>query len=408
MATLHPFRAQRPRPDAVKDVASVPYDVVSVEEARALAAGNPRSFLHVARPEIDLPPETDEHADVVYEQGAKNLKRYVEAPYTVCEEEPALYVYRLVMDGRAQTGLFGCVSVAEYDSDTILKHEKTRPVKEDDRTRHILTQEAHAEPVMLTFRDVERVSAIIEGAQDDDPLIDFTADDGVQHTVWRAEAPVSLVEAFTAVPKLYIADGHHRCKASSRAAAELRAQAEAVGDTVPEYEFFPAVLFPMSQMHIMAYNRVIRSLPIAASDFLAQLGECSELERDVDNPVPSEKGTICLYLDGTWHRATLPPTERGTVADALDVARLSEHVLEPLLDITDVRRDPNIDFVGGIRGTDDLEERVDRGDAAMAVSMYPTSTEELIAVSDAGLLMPPKSTWFEPKLRSGLLVHLFD
>lgn len=408
MATLHPFRAQRPRPDAAKDVASVPYDVVSVEEARALAQGNARSFLHVVRPEIDLPVGTDEHADAVYAKGAENLQRYVSAEYTVREEEPALYVYRLVMDGRAQTGLFGCVSVAEYDSDTILKHEKTRPVKEDDRTRHILTQEAHAEPVMLTFRDVERVNALIEDVQDDDPLFDFTADDGVRHTVWRASAPKPLVEAFTTVPKLYIADGHHRCKASSRAAAELRAQAEDIGGTVPEYEFFPAVLFPMSQMHIMAYNRVVRELPTTPADFLDQLADRLTLEQDVDDPVPSEKGTVCFYLDGAWHRATLPPTERGTVADELDVARLSEHVLAPLLDITDVRRDPNIDFVGGIRGTEALEERVDGGDAALAVSMHPTSIEELLAVSDAGLLMPPKSTWFEPKLRSGLLVHLFD
>ena len=406
MATLHPFRAQRPLPHAVDEVASVPYDVVSVAEARDLAADNPKSFLHVVRPEIDLPPGTDEHADAVYEKGAENLRAFVEADYTVQEDAPALYVYRLVMDGRAQTGIFGCVSVAEYDNGTILKHEKTRPVKEDDRTRHILTQQAHAEPVMLTFRDVEQVNGLIASAQDGEPLYDFTADDGVQHTVWRVDAPEALVEAFTSVPKIYIADGHHRCKASSRAAAELRGSME--GDSVPEYEFFPAVLFPMSQMHIMAYNRIVHDLPVAPADFLDQLDDRLTLERGVEDPVPSEKGTVCFYLDGAWHRAALPPTARDTVADELDVARLSEHVLEPLLDITDVRRDPNIDFVGGIRGTDELEERVDQGKAALAVSMAPTSIEELIAVSDAGLLMPPKSTWFEPKLRSGLLVHLFD
>lgn len=408
MATLHPFRAQRPHPDHVDAVASVPYDVVSVEEARALAAGNPQSFLHVIRPEIDLPPGTGAYDDAVYRKGAENLRRYVASDYTVQEGAPSLYAYRLVMGGRAQTGLFGCVSVAEYDSDTILKHEKTRPVKEDDRTRHILTQRAHAEPVMLTFRDVERVSALLDAIQDDDPLFDFTADDGVRHTVWRAAHPGPWMEAFAEVPKLYIADGHHRCKASSRAAAELRAEEGPVEEKTPEYAFFPAVLFPMSQMRILPYNRVINQLPHPPDAFLDELGKRTILEHNVDDPVPPEKGMVCVYVDGTWHRATLPPTERGTVADALDVARLGEHVLEPLLGITDPRRDPNIDFVGGIRGTGELEERVDTGQAALAVSMYPTAVEELLAVSDAGLLMPPKSTWFEPKLRSGMLVHLFD
>jgi uncharacterized protein (DUF1015 family) len=408
MATLHPFYAHRPRPEAVEEVASVPYDVVSVAEARAMAANNPKSFLHVVRPEVDLPPGTDEHADAVYEKGAENLGRYVRAPYTTREEQPSLYVYRLVMDGHAQTGLFGCVSVAEYDNDTILKHEKTRPVKEDDRTRHILTQRAHAEPVMLTFRDVASINERIEAVQEGAPLFDFTADDGVQHTLWRVTAPESLVEAFAAVPKMYIADGHHRCKASSRAAAELRGEVTREGDEVPAFEFFPAVLFPMSQMHIMAYNRVVHTLPMTPADFLDVLDDRLTLDRNVSDPVPPEKGMVCFYLDGAWHRATLPATARGTVADELDVARLSEHVLEPLLDITDVRRDPNIDFVGGIRGTSALEERVDQGRAALAVSMAPTSVEELVAVSDAGLLMPPKSTWFEPKLRSGLLVHLFN
>jgi uncharacterized protein (DUF1015 family) len=373
-----------------------------------MAANNPKSFLHVVRPEVDLPPGTDEHADAVYEKGAENLRRYVQAPYTTREEQPSLYVYRLIMDDRAQTGLFGCVSVAEYDNDTILKHEKTRPVKEDDRTRHILTQQAHAEPVMLTFRDMASINERIEAVQENAPLFDFTADDGVQHTLWRAKAPESLVEAFAAVPKMYIADGHHRCKASSRAAAELRGEVPHDEEDVPAFEFFPAVLFPMSQMHIMAYNRVVHALPSTPADFLDALDDRLLLDRNVGDPVPPEKGMVCFYLDGAWHRATLPATERGTVADELDVARLSEHVLEPLLDITDVRRDPNIDFVGGIRGTSALEDRVDQGRAALAVSMVPTSIEELVAVSDAGLLMPPKSTWFEPKLRSGLLVHLFN
>jgi uncharacterized protein (DUF1015 family) len=405
MAILHPFRAVRPVPGHVKEIASVPYDVVSVEEARTLAAGKPNSFLHVIRPEIDLAEGTDEHADAVYEKGAENLRAYVESDMSLQEDAPALYVYRLIMDERAQTGLFGCVAVSDYDDDVILKHEKTRPAKEDDRTRHILTQRAHAEPVMLTFRDDEAVGALIERSMDAEPLYDFTADDGVQHTLWKVDDPEALVEAFADLPRLYVADGHHRCKAASRAAAELRSPATTAEP--PEFEFFPAVLFPMGDMHIMAYNRIVYDLPMEPVDFMKTLTERFEVKAGVEDPVPPEKGTVCLYLDGQWHQLMLPPSRHATVDAQLDVARLNEHILDPLLGITDVRTDPNVDFVGGIRGTDELEQRVDSGEAALAVSMVPTSIEELVAVSDAGLLMPPKSTWFEPKLRSGLLVHLF-
>jgi uncharacterized protein (DUF1015 family) len=407
MATLHPFRAVRPRPEHVEEIASVPYDVVSTDEARELAEGKPRSFLHVARPEIDLDPDVDVHDDAVYEQGATNLRNFVEADYTEQEAEPSVYVYRLIMDGREQTGIFGCVSVDEYDGETIVKHEETRPAKEDDRTRHILEQRAHAEPIMLTYRDEEAIHDLVDRVQKTEPLYDFTADDGVQHTVWKVEGAEGLVDAFQNVEHFYIADGHHRCKAASRAAAQLREADEDAKNETPGYEMFPAVIFPMSHMHIMAYNRLVYDLPESAADFLAWLDERFEIERDIDDPVPSAKGFVCFYLDGAWHRMSLPPSKGIRVVDQLDVARLSEYVLEPRLDITDPRRDPNIDFVGGIRGTDELEQRVDSGEADLAVSMYPTSIEELVAVSDEGSLMPPKSTWFEPKLRSGLLVHDF-
>ncbi|MFB6099012.1 MAG: DUF1015 family protein, partial [Salinibacter sp.] len=239
MATLHPFRAVRPLPQHVKEIASVPYDVVDSEEARELAEGNPRSFLHVARPEIDLPPGTDEHDDAVYEQGAINLRQFVEADYTLQEPSPTVYVYRLIMDGREQTGIFGCVSVDEYEDGTIVKHEETRPAKEDDRTRHILTQQAHAEPVMLTYRDEETIHALVADIQETEPLYDFVAEDGVRHTVWKATDSEALVDAFRGVDHLYIADGHHRCKAASRAAATLRAEEETdSGSGVPEYEKF--------------------------------------------------------------------------------------------------------------------------------------------------------------------------
>ena len=408
MATLHPFRAVRPLPQHVQEIASVPYDVVNSEEARELAAGNPRSFLHVARPEIDLPPGTDEHDDAVYEQGAVNLRQFVESDYTLQEAEPTVYVYRLVMNGRTQTGIFGCVSVAEYEDGTIVKHEETRPEKEDDRTRHILAQQAHAEPVMFTYRDDETVHSLVEEVQERDPLYDFEADDGVRHTIWKVERPEAFVDAFQEVQHFYIADGHHRCKAASRAAGQLRDEAgDGSGVRVPGYEMFTAVIFPMSHMHIMAYNRVVFDLPTSPAEFLEHLSADFEVERDVENPVPDEKGVVCLYLDGAWHRLVLPPSQGERSVDQLDVARLSEHLLEPRLNITDQRRDPNIDFVGGIRGTEELEARVDGGEAELAISMYPTHIEELVAVSDEGSLMPPKSTWFEPKLRSGLLVHDF-
>ncbi len=404
MATLHPFRALRPVPEKVEEVACVPYDVINTEEARTLARGKPLSFLHVIRPEIDLPEGIDEHDDAVYEKGAANLRAYAAGPYALQEDRPALYVYRLVMEGRAQTGIFGCVAVAEYDDDTILKHEKTRPDKEDDRTRHILTQRAHAEPVMLTFRDEATVGRILSETQGGEPLYDFTAEDGVRHTLWKVADAEGLAEAFGRIEKMYVADGHHRCKAASRAAETLR-RTEA--SPPPEAEYFPAVLFPMGQMRIMAYNRIIRKLPVAPEAFLARLRERFDVTSGVAAE-PEEKGTVCVYLAGEWHRIMLPPTKRGTVADALDVGRLTEYILEPMLGITDPRRDPNIDFVGGIRGTAELKRLVDEGKAEMAISMFPTSIEELVAVSDAGLLMPPKSTWFEPKLRSGLLVHLFE
>lgn len=298
------------------------------------------------------------------------------------------------------------MAVAEYDDDTILKHENTRPDKEDDRTRHILTQRAHAEPVMLTYRDTDAVDRLVAAVQQGTPLYDFTAADGVRHTIWKAADPQPLVEAFRDVETLYVADGHHRCKAASRAAEALRG--EGTGGETPEFAFFPAVLFPMGQMRILPYNRIIHRLPLAPDALLDELARIGSLENGVVEPAPNAPGAVCLYVQGRWHRLELPPTRRSTVADGLDVARLSEYVLEPLLHIADPRTDPNIGFVGGIRGTEELERRVDAGDVDLAVSMYATSIEELVAVSDAGLLMPPKSTWFEPKLRSGLLVHLFD
>lgn len=383
----------------------MPYDVVDTREARELGEGKPLSFLRVVRPEIDLSPGTDEHAEEVYHRGASNLREFVNSPSFVREAEPSLYLYRLTMDGRPQTGIFGCVSVADYDSDVILKHEKTRPDKEDDRTRHILSQLAHAEPVMLTFRPTPSIDSAMADAAAGELLYDFVASDGVRHQVRRVPDPGRFVEAFAEIPHLYVADGHHRCKAASRAAEAMRGSTN--GTENAEYEFFPAVLFPMDQMQILPYNRVIYSLPGGPEVFEKRLRERLNLT-ETQSPEPSRPGDVGVFLNGRWLAATLPRSKADSPVSRLDVSRLSEFILGPLLDITDPRRDPNIGFVGGIRGTGELERLVTGGDAEMAIAMYPTSIEDLVDVSDAGLLMPPKSTWFEPKLRSGLLVHLFD
>ena len=405
MAILHPFRALRPVPEKAEEVACVPYDVINTKEARQLAAGRPLSFLYIIRPEIDLEEGIDEHDDAVYEQGAKNLEAYKNSSSAVQDAAPSLYVYRLIMDGRSQTGVYGCVAVSDYNQNVILKHEKTRPDKEADRTRHIVTQRAHAEPVMMTFRDHGEVQDIIDEALSTAPVYDFTAPDGVQHTIWRVDDTDSLVDAFDELNELYIADGHHRCKAASLAAEQVVSAGNNPKDN--EHAYFPAVLFPMSEMAILAYNRIVYKLPGGSAAFLKSLQAAFVLEK-TDNAIPQRAGEICLYLDGVWYRTSLPATKKSTAADTLDVARLSEFILEPLLQIMDPRTDPNLYFVGGIRGTAELERIVDAGEAALAISMYPTSIQELVDVSDAGLLMPPKSTWFEPKLRSGLLVHLMD
>ncbi len=403
MAIIHPFKAWRPKTDSVEEVACVPYDVIDTEEARALADGKPNSFLHVIRPEIDLPEGTAYNDDEVYHKGSENLHQLLESDVFEQDEEPSLYIYRLIFEGRVQTGLFTCVSVEDYDNEVILKHELTRPAKEDDRTRHVLEQQAHAEPVMLTFKDRQEITELAKDLTEDrDPLFDFEASDGVQHTIWKVEHPDEFVDRFDQIEHLYVADGHHRCKSASRAAEQLREENN--GHTgEEEYNFFPAVLFSMDQMHIMAYNRVVYDIP---DDFFEQLQQRLKLQKDAPAK-PGQKGHISIYYNGTWYGGELPVKDNPSSVDKLDVARLQDFILEPLLNISDPRRNKNIDFVGGIRGTDALEKSVDEGEADLAISMYPTDIRELVEVSDDGKLMPPKSTWFEPKLRSGMLVHTF-
>jgi uncharacterized protein (DUF1015 family) len=408
MAVIHPFRALRPPAELAAQVASVPYDVVNTEEARALAAGNPWSFLHVSRPEIDLPPGTDAYSEDVYKKAANNFRELIERCPLKMEQEPSLYLYRLIMGDDEQIGVVACCSVNEYDNDKILKHEKTRPDKEDDRTRHILALRAQTGPVFLTYRGNQTIDTMVMETTITEAIYDFKAPDGVEHTIWHVPDPVRFVHAFRDVPKFYIADGHHRAASASRARKELRKlnEKEHTGDE--EYNFFLAVLFPSEQLRILPYNRTVRDLnELSPEEFL------HEVERRFDvvegaKATPAARGHWSMFLRGGWYGLTRKDDGVASSDDpvaALDVSILQENLLDPILGIKDVRTDKRIDFVGGIRGTQELERLVNEGHAAVAFSLSPTTIDDLLRVSDAGSIMPPKSTWFEPKLRDALLIH---
>lgn len=400
MAIIHPFRAVRPAPETAAVVSSVPYDVVTTDEARQLAAGNPLSFLRVTRSEIDLPDGTDPYSPQVYAKARENFETLTKRAPLVSEPAPSLYLYRLRMGSHEQTGVAGCFSVDEYDSDAIKKHERTRRDKEDDRTRHIVALRAQTGVVFLTYHRAADLDAVAARVCAGRPMFDFTAADGIRHTIWRAgpEDTQALVGAFARIPALYIADGHHRAASAARARAELRS---------PDADTFIAVAFPDNQVQILPYNRVVKDL---AGQTPAQLLEAIRRAFPVaEGPAaPRRKGEVSMYLDGTWYAIDLTnatPADDSR-ASGLDVALLQHHVLERLLKIGDIRTDKRIDFVGGARGTQALEQAVNAGKAAVAVSMFPVTVGDLMAISDAGGIMPPKSTWFEPKLRDGLLVHV--
>jgi uncharacterized protein (DUF1015 family) len=409
MATIRAFKALRPPKERALAVSAVPYDVVNTTEARQLAAGNPLSFLHVSRPEIDLPEDTDIHSDAVYNKAAENFEKLKSSAPLTAEDTPSLYVYRLRMGEHTQTGIAACCSVDEYDSDIIRKHERTRKDKEDDRTRHILALRAQTGPVFLTYRGRDEINDLVIRAQQQEPLYDFQAPDGVAHTIWLIDQSDRdlLIEAFNDVPMLYIADGHHRAASASRSRAELKGK-NPEHDGNEEYNFFLTVLFPADQLQILSYNRAVKDLTgMSPGEFLTRLSEKFTIA-DASSPSPAEKGEICMYLERRWYSLTVAPGTTNPIdpISSLDVSVLQERVLDPLLGITDVRTDKRIDFVGGIRGTKALEEMVDEGRAAVAFSMYPVTVEALMAIADANEIMPPKSTWFEPKLRDGLLSHL--
>jgi uncharacterized protein (DUF1015 family) len=414
MPTFKPFKALRPIPEKAKAIASMPYDVIDSDEARREVQKNPLSFLHVEKPEVDLPLGTDLYAPAVYAKARENLYKYVSAGYMKQDTKPAYYIYKQVMDGRAQIGLVGLTSVDEYMDGTIKKHELTRAEKEADRIRHIDACDAHPSPVFFTYRhqDIidDTVAKVIANKR---PEYDFISDDGIQHTLWvmdDLQDIKTIQNAFAALPNLYVADGHHRTASAAKVGLKRREQfPDYKGDE--EFNYFMAVIFPDNQLKIYDYNRVVKDLNgLTADEFLAKIAEKWNVTPIPEgaNFAPQKKHNISMYLDGKWYRLEPKPgtwNEKNIVED-LDVSILQNNLLNPILGIKDPRTDQRIDFIGGIRGLDELVKRVDSGKEAVAFAMYPTSMDELLGIADAGEIMPPKSTWFEPKLRSGLFIHL--
>jgi uncharacterized protein (DUF1015 family) len=400
MAVVRPFTALRPRSGLAARIAAVPYDVVSAEEARALAT-DPLSFLHVSRAEIDLPLATDPYADAVYARAVENFGA-LQREGLEREAHPAVYVYRLKMGAHVQTGVAACFSVDEYKRDLIRKHEKTRPDKENDRTRHIVETRAQSGPVLLTYRREAAVDAAVAQGMAGELLYGFTAADGIEHTIWRASdaAGEAIVGAFAAVPALYIADGHHRAASAARAFDHLNGGADG------EAAWFLAVAFSDAAMQILPYHRLVKDLGGRTPEaFLADVADHVPIGPGA--PDATRRGVCAMYLAGRWHALELGAAPAsGDPTAALDVQRLQDHILSPLLGIVDPRTDKRIDFVGGVRGAGELTRLVDSGRAAAAFAMYPTTVNDLMTIADAGGIMPPKSTWFEPKLRDGLLTHV--
>ena len=406
MKLLSPFRGLRPVADKVADVVAPPYDVVNTAEARELASDKPWSFLHVSKPEIDLPEGTDPYDDTVYQRGAENFAKMIDQGVLVRDEQPCYYVYELTMGDHLQTGIAAAASIEAYDRNIIRKHEFTRPVKEDDRVRQIRALRAQTGPVFLTYRKIGDIDMLVEKVSSGEPVYDVTSDDGVRHRFWVMDDPhliEQLDKAFSRIDYLYI--GHHRSAAASRVCAMDRASDSS------DCKYFLAVLFPDDQVNIIDYNRVIADLNgLSVDEFLTQAGRQFDIEKSTEAVKPARKGQYGMYLDGCWYRLTIHPdiVTSTDCVEKLDVHLLDANLIGPILGITDPRRDTRIDFVGGIRGLGELEKRVDSGEMALAFSLYPTGLDELMAVADAGKVMPPKSTWFEPKLADGLVSYVLD
>lgn len=408
------FKGLRPVREKVAEVASRPYDVLDSEEAREEAQGNPWSFLNVVKPEITLPPETDPYDPIVYETGRNNFRKLIDEGVFLQDEKDCLYIYELIMEGRSQTGIVACAWVEDYMQDRIKKHELTRPDKEADRKNHVRVSMINAEPVFFAYGAVDRLEALMADIKLSDPVYRFTADDGVEHRLWVVDDEVvinEIIAEFEKMPATYVADGHHRTAAAALVGNDLKKENPAhTGDE--EYNFFLAVHFPDDQLSIYDYNRVVKDLNgHDVNSFLRALGDAFEVEKAGTEPYrPQALHEMGMYVEGEWYALKARP---GTYDDndpvgALDVTILSKQILEPVLGIHDLRNDKRIDFVGGIRGLGELERRVDGGEMAVAFAMYPVSMRQIMDIADSGNIMPPKVTWFEPKLRSGLVVHSLE
>ena len=408
MSTVLPFKAVFPQPSRVSQVATPPYDVMSTDEAAAMAQANPFSFLRVSRSELELPRDTDPYSPTVYARARDNYARIRRELPLFQECEPAYYFYRLIMNGRAQTGLVAALAIDEYDAGTIKKHEKTRKDKEDDRTRHILTLRSQTGPVFLTCRSVAALDRIAAQVTGEEPFMDFTAPDQVRHTIWRvgkAETIIAIRDAFGTVPAVYIADGHHRAASAARVREQLRRDnPHHTGQE--EYNFVLGVVFPADQLRILPYNRLVKELNgLTPEQFLTQCRTQYDIQ-PAAGANPERPGIFHAFLNGRWYRFTCTgATGALSAIDRLDVSLLQNLILAPVLGITDPRTSNRIEFVGGIRGTQVLEDKVNSGACAVAFSMYPTTVDQLMEIADAGGIMPPKSTWFEPKLRDAILIH---
>ncbi len=401
------FQALKPPVELASKVASLPYDVIDTAEARKLSEGNPHSFYRVSRAELALPDGTDLYSDAVYQKAGEVFREFRKNGTLVKDPEPALYLYRLIRRSHAQAGLITVCHVEDYERELIKKHEKTRKAPEDDRTRHITVTNSHSGPVFLLYRDTAEVDALAAAAMKRTPLYDLTAPDGVQHTIWRIANTAPWVAAFGKIPVTYIADGHHRAASAARVARERKA-ANPGHTGNEEYNWFQAVLFPATQLRILPYNRCVKDLNGLSEDRFMEAVRSAFTVCDKTVPAPKQPANISMYFQGKWWGLSWTPEKVMNPVAALDVSVLQDRLLNPVLGIDDPRTNSRIEFVGGIRGTDELEERVKSGRAAVAFSMYPTTVEQLMAISDAGQVMPPKSTWFEPKLRDGLIIHLLD
>ena len=409
MAVIRPFKAVRPSEKVAHLVASVPYDVVNREEAAELAKGNPISFLRVTRSEIEMKEKVDVYSSEVYQKAKENFDRLRQEAPLVQDTTPNFYLYKLTMGNHSQIGIAATFSVEDYEKDVIKKHEKTRKVKEDDRTNHIVTTDAQTGPVFLTYKAVVEINKVVnETIKKSEPVYNFTSNDGIRHEVWIL--PNEYADIVTSeigkVKNLYIADGHHLAASASRAQkVKMEQNSNHTGEE--EYNYFLGVLFPAEQLKILPYNRAVHDLQMKKNELLKKIKMNFSVE-ETDSPNPPALKTFAMYIDNKWY--LLKPNENiktgTTVVDKLDVSILQNYLLQPFLEIEDQRTDTNIDFIGGIRGTEELEKLVDKGKAAVAFSMFPVSVNDLINISDAGETMPPKSTWFEPKLRDGLLVHV--